>query len=175
MHMSLHTLPELVIFLHTLPSILQQHPRVSNRLHTRLITVLIFILFSDRVAGLKLPLVPATFTEWDQSFSPARRSAKVKGHAHKSLCLHGSFREPIFIGLHGVPLRHGLGQVVITTQLATKFINSDGSLGGYDSGARAVMVPQPSMYLVVCADICDNIGGIFQQRRNISLQRGHIG
>ena len=33
-------------------------------------------------------------------------------------------------------------QVVITTQLSTKFLNPDGTPASYDSGSRAILVPQ---------------------------------
>ena len=33
-------------------------------------------------------------------------------------------------------------QVVVTTQLATKFLNPDGTPANYDSGSRAILVPQ---------------------------------
>ena len=33
-------------------------------------------------------------------------------------------------------------QIVITTQLATKLLNPDGSPASFDSGSRAVLVPQ---------------------------------
>jgi len=32
--------------------------------------------------------------------------------------------------------------VVVTTQLATKFLNPDGTPANYDSGSRAILVPQ---------------------------------
>ena len=33
-------------------------------------------------------------------------------------------------------------QIVVTTQLATKLLNPDGSPASFDSGSRAVLVPQ---------------------------------
>ena len=33
-------------------------------------------------------------------------------------------------------------QIVVTTQLATKLLNPDGTLASFDSGSRAVLVPQ---------------------------------
>jgi hypothetical protein len=46
-------------------------------------------------------------------------------------------------------------QVVVTTQLATKFLNPDGTPANYDSGSRAILVPQLGKSVQSCVIYMD--------------------
>ncbi|KAJ7634591.1 P-loop containing nucleoside triphosphate hydrolase protein [Roridomyces roridus] len=102
-HHFLNTLPEMVVFLHTLPSILDERPKFG-----------LLVLSS-----LHFPLQPS------KKITPKMRTMVLENIKQSLLKLTA----------RGVT-------VVVTSQLATKLLAADGSPATFDTGARAVMVPQ---------------------------------
>jgi len=102
-HHVLHTLPELVVFVHTLPSTLASRPKMG-----------LLILSS-----LHFPLQP---------------SKKLTIPA-KNTVLENIKQTLVQLASRGVT-------IVVTSQTATKLLAADGSPATFDTGARAVMVPQ---------------------------------
>lgn len=43
-------------------------------------------------------------------------------------------------------------QIVVTSQMATKMLNGDGSAATFDTGTKAVMMPQLGSYLLIDVD-----------------------
>ncbi|KAG8216935.1 hypothetical protein J3R82DRAFT_7212 [Butyriboletus roseoflavus] len=43
-------------------------------------------------------------------------------------------------------------QIIVTSQMATKMLSADGSAATFDTGAKAVMMPQLGSYLLIDAD-----------------------
>ncbi|KAJ6582899.1 P-loop containing nucleoside triphosphate hydrolase protein [Mycena vulgaris] len=101
----LHTLPELVVFIQTLPSFVDAHPKLG-----------LLVLSS-----LHFPF---------QGIS----SRKLQVQA-KTTILENIKQALVKLTSRGIT-------VVVTSQLATKLLAADGSPATFDTGARAVMVPQ---------------------------------
>ncbi|KAJ6487741.1 P-loop containing nucleoside triphosphate hydrolase protein [Mycena sanguinolenta] len=102
-HHILHTLPELVVFIHTLPSILASRPKLG-----------LLVLSS-----LHFPL---------------QASRKLSNPAKKTV-LENIKQTLVQLTSRGVT-------IVVTSQMATKMLAADGSPATFDTGARAVMLPQ---------------------------------
>ncbi|KAJ7247927.1 hypothetical protein B0H12DRAFT_1235160 [Mycena haematopus] len=102
-HHILHTLPELVVFIHTLPSILASRPKLG-----------LLVLSS-----LHFPL----------------QASKKLSIPAKNTVLQNIKQALVQLTARGVT-------IVVTTQMATKVLAADGSPATFDTGARAVMVPQ---------------------------------
>ncbi|KAF8162446.1 hypothetical protein K438DRAFT_1858624 [Mycena galopus ATCC 62051] len=108
-HHILHTLPELVVFIHTLPSILASRPKLG-------LLVLSSLYF------------------------PLQASKKLSIPA-KNTVLENLKQMLVQVASRGLT-------IVVTSQMATKLLAADGSPANFDTGARAVMVPQlPPAYL----------------------------
>ncbi|THH13359.1 hypothetical protein EW146_g6847 [Bondarzewia mesenterica] len=103
-HLTLHTAPELLIFLHNLPAFLDAHPTIS-------LLVLNSIWFPFQS--------PSHITPSTRSSLLARLKQTLS-----QLCAS----------------RHLT--VVVTNQMSTKLLNPDGSPANFDTGSRAVLVPQ---------------------------------
>ncbi|KAJ7204844.1 P-loop containing nucleoside triphosphate hydrolase protein [Mycena pura] len=106
-HHVLHTLPELVVFIHALPSILAARPKLG-------LLVLSSLHFPFQATSSKKPT-----------------------HQEKST-VHENLKKALAV------LTTGGVTVVVTSQMATKLLAADGSPATFDTGARAVMVPQLS-------------------------------
>ncbi|KAJ7108706.1 hypothetical protein C8R44DRAFT_803399 [Mycena epipterygia] len=104
-HHVLHTLPELVSFIHALPSILDTRPKLG-----------LLVLSS-----LHFPFQAG--------------SSRKLTHQTKTTVLDNIKQMLAKLGSRGIT-------VVVTSQLATKLLAADGSPATFDTGARAVMVPQ---------------------------------
>ncbi|KAJ7778084.1 P-loop containing nucleoside triphosphate hydrolase protein [Mycena metata] len=102
-HHVLHTLPELVVFIQTLPSIQAARPKLG-----------LLVLSS-----LHFPL----------------QSSRKLTLSAKSTVLENIKQALVQLTARGVT-------VVVTSQMATKLLAADGSPATFDTGARAVMVPQ---------------------------------
>ncbi|KAJ7918456.1 P-loop containing nucleoside triphosphate hydrolase protein [Mycena leptocephala] len=102
-HHALHTLPELVAFIHMLPSIQASRPKLG-----------LLVLSS-----LHFPL----------------QASKKLSISAKSTVLENLKQTLAQIASRGVT-------VVVTSQMATKVLAADGSPATFDTGARAVMLPQ---------------------------------
>ncbi|KAJ7665981.1 P-loop containing nucleoside triphosphate hydrolase protein [Mycena polygramma] len=102
-HHVLHTLSELVIFMHTLPSLLASRPKLG-----------LLVLSS-----LHFPL----------------QASKKLSIPAKNMVLENIKQALVQVATRGVT-------VVVTSQLATKMRAADGSPATFDTGARAVLVPQ---------------------------------
>ncbi|KAF7360187.1 Rad51 domain-containing protein [Mycena venus] len=102
-HHVLHTLPELVVFVHTLPSILASRPKLG-----------LLVLSS-----LHFPL----------------QASKKLTIPIKNTVMENIKQKLVQVASHGVT-------IVITSQTATKLLAADGSPATFDTGVRAVMVPQ---------------------------------
>ncbi|KAJ7800390.1 P-loop containing nucleoside triphosphate hydrolase protein [Mycena olivaceomarginata] len=103
-HYVLHTLPELVVFIQTLPSI-----AAASRPKLGLLVL----------SSLHFPL----------------QASKKLTIAAKNTVLENLKQMLVQIASRGVT-------VVVTSQMATKLLAADGSPATFDTGARAVMVPQ---------------------------------
>ncbi|KAJ7185793.1 P-loop containing nucleoside triphosphate hydrolase protein [Mycena filopes] len=102
-HHILHTLPELIIFVHNLPAIAAARPKLG-------LVVL---------SSLHFPL----------------QSSKKLTLSARSTVLENLKRALVQLTARGLT-------VVVTSQMATKLLAADGSPATFDTGARAVMVPQ---------------------------------
>ncbi|KAJ6557953.1 hypothetical protein B0H19DRAFT_1028551 [Mycena capillaripes] len=129
-HHVLHTLPELVVFIHMLPSMIASRPKLG-------LVVLSSLHF------------------------PLQASKKLSIQA-KSTVLENIKQMLVQLTSRGVT-------VVVTSQLATKLLAADGSPATFDTGARAVMVPQlgpaylPSAFsfrVLICPQARDS--GVFR-------------
>ncbi|KII87852.1 hypothetical protein PLICRDRAFT_112094 [Plicaturopsis crispa FD-325 SS-3] len=103
-HANVHSLPDLMIFMHKLPAYLSAHPRTGLLV----------------VNSISFPF------QSSQTLTPGARNsllARIKQTFTKACASH-------------------VLSIVVTSQLATKLLNADGTPGNFDTGSRAVMVPQ---------------------------------
>jgi RAD51-like protein 2 len=99
----IHSLSEIMLFMHNLPRYLENPPKTS-------LLVLNYLTFPFQ-SSVNVSF-QARKTLLDQV-----KQALTKACATTNIC------------------------VVITSQLATKFVNSDGSAGNFDTGSRVILVP----------------------------------
>ncbi|GJE94807.1 hypothetical protein PsYK624_109810 [Phanerochaete sordida] len=105
-HTTLHTISDLMVFLHKLPWYLKEHPRLGL-----LVLNSLWYPFQS-TAGLSYSARSAVLDRTRETLAQACATTGLS--------------------------------VIITTQLSTKLLNADGSPATFDTGARAVMVPQPT-------------------------------
>lgn len=92
LHTTLHTLPDLMIFLHKLPWYLDEYPRVSCRRY-RLLFRHAHIFRSDWSFGIELVLVPIPIRHRDPPFCPVRPPGAHERSASTCVCIRGAIRE----------------------------------------------------------------------------------
>ncbi|KAI0281828.1 hypothetical protein BGY98DRAFT_177697 [Russula aff. rugulosa BPL654] len=123
-YLNIFTLQDLLVFLHNLPSFLETHPSI------RLI-ILNSIWFPFQTSP---------------GLTQSRRTTLLARVRQVLARLCSSLDIAVIPHLYARHLCHLLirlgEQIVITTQLATKLLNPDGSPASFDSGSRAVLVPQ---------------------------------
>ena len=85
---------------------------------------------------------------------PPSRKTALLGIIRQTL-LQACVSNNLTVCERGFPVRVGhlrVHQIVVTSQMATKMLSADGSAATFDTGARAVMMPQLGSYLLIDAD-----------------------
>lgn len=122
--MGMSHVAELMSFLYTLPSYLQENPKVPGN-------ALIILGSDDETFWLQVTLlVLASF-----SFFFQLPPATVNATSWRSALLECSKR------IFTVACVSRNLTIVLTSQLSTKMIKADGSVGNFDNGTRAIMTP----------------------------------
>lgn len=144
----MHDLPQFLLFIHQLPTILKSRPKVSSFSYLRVAPLFINWTGITPRHQLRVISLPNCYTEpLRQEPPPGKSQAGVcEGN-----CIQSSYCESFLPSSTTCIYAHLvqcflLLQIVVTSQLATKMVNADGSPGTFDSGARGVVLPQLGMF-----------------------------
>ncbi|KAI0743189.1 hypothetical protein BC629DRAFT_1708350 [Irpex lacteus] len=120
------------------------HGYRNSLLHTSLLTFQDILIFFHKLPSI-IEANPGAGLLVLNSFSLAFHSLPpTVSHASRTV-LHERIRQALAQACATAGL-----SVLITTQLSTKLLNADGTPASFDTGSRAIMVPQPgSAYLPV--------------------------
>jgi hypothetical protein len=154
---NIFTLPDLLIFLHNLPMFLETHPSVNT-----------FITISGFSLMKIFSISQIHFIILNSIWFPFQTCPGLTLSRRATLLVHVRqvlARLCASLDIAVMPRPHKLScpsyaymneeQVVVTTQLATKFLSPDGTPANYDSGSRAILVPQLGKSVQCCVIYMD--------------------